>query len=229
MRIVLACPTIPERRERRKGLEILWRDRTPEADLEIIYSEAGTTWAAGLNDVWAQVRDNPPDVLVLGSDDMIPGDERWLPTARHWLALGKVPAPTVEDPRFTSYGGHPQPVPDGTPSDMTAFIIIDGRWGHDVFPLPDDLHYYSDNAACMLLTRAGHEIVTVPTCRIIHVHAQEGRGAGFGSENNRLHVDTVRYSRWLESIGVDRMSLPASQRGGMWEERYQAVGREMGA
>lgn len=229
MKVVLAVPTIPARRERLPGLEQLWRDRTPEAELEIIYSEAGESWAAGLNDVWSQVRNDPPEVFVLGSDDMIPGDERWLPNAHYWLTFGKVPAPTVEDPRFTSFGGFPHHVPDGTPSEMTAFIIIDGKWGDDVFPLPADLHYFSDNAACYLLTRAGHEIVAVPTCRIIHAHAQEGRGAGYGSENMRLHIDTVRYTRWLDSIGVDRASLPAAQRGHMIEESFQEIGRALGA
>ena len=224
MRVVLAVPTIEARRHRRPDLEHLWRQRTPDAHLEILYSEAGTTWAAGLNDIWAQVRRDPPDVFLLGSDDMIPGDERWLPVCLPWIARGHVPAPKVEDPRFTSYGGFPYPVSEGTPAEMTAFLIIDGTWGDVVFPLPDDLHYFSDNLANVLLTRAGHGVVACPTCRIIHLHAAEGRGAGYGSENTRLYIDTARYTRHLEALGIDREGLPPGQRGAMWEPHFIEIG-----
>ena len=227
--VLLAVPTIPERFPRREGLEKLWRERTPEADLEIVYSEAGTTWSSGLNDIWAQVRDNPPDVFVFGSDDMMPADERWLPSALSMIEQGYVPAPLVEDPRFSTCGGHATNVPVGTPADMTAFIIIDGKWGEDVFPLPDDLAYFADNLSCLKLRKAGHRIVCAPECRIIHLHAAEGRGFGFGSENMRLHIDTVRYTRILEKMGLDRAMLPPGLRGGMFEEHFQEIGRALGA
>jgi hypothetical protein len=227
--VVLAVPTIPERHHRREGLEKLWRERTPEADLEIVYSEAGESWCAGLNDIWAQVKDNPPDVFIFGSDDFVPGDERWLPSIEPVIAEGKLPAPLVEDPRFTSCGGFLTRVPEGTIAGMTAFIIIDGKWGDIIFPLPEDLHYFGDNAACALLLLAGIPCVTVSTCRMIHLHASEGRGAGYGSENTRLYIDTVRYTRFLESRGIDRLTLPESVRGHMWEEHHQEVGRKIGA
>lgn len=228
-RVVLAVPTIPVRAHRLPDLERLWRERTPDADMEIIYSQAGESWSAGLNDVWQQVADDPPDVFILGSDDMLPGDERWLPNVMPWIEKGYVPAPRVEDPRFTTCGGFPYRILDGTPADMTAFIIIDGKWGGDVFPLPEDLAYFADNLASLKLRLAGHRIVCAPDCRIIHMHAPEGRGFGFGSENSRLYIDTVRYTRTLEAMGIDRESLPPDIRGHMFEERYQQVGREMGA
>ena len=229
IRVVLAVPTIPARAHRLPDLERLWRERTPDADLDIIYSSAGTTWSAGLNDIWQQVRDNPPDLFILGSDDMLPADERWLPCALPWIEQGHVPAPKVSDPRFTTCGGYPYVIAPGTPADMTAFIIIAGTWGDDVFPLPDDLAYFADNLACLKLRNSGHRIVCAPDCRIIHLHAPEGRGFGFGSENTRLYIDTVRYTRTLEGMGIDRASLPPDLRGGMWEERFLAVGRGMGA
>lgn len=229
MRVLLAVPTIPARAHRLPDLERIWRERTPEATLEIVYSEAGESWCAGLNDIWAQVKDDPPDVFILGSDDFIPGDERWLPSIIPWLDAETLPAPLVEDPRFASCGGFLTRVPEGTPAAMTAFIIIAGRWGEHVFPLPEDLHYFGDNAACALLLRAGIPCVTAPLCRMIHLHASEGRGAGYGSENTRLHIDTVRYTRFLESRGIDRLTLPEGIKGFMWEERYQEIGRSLGA
>lgn len=229
MRVVLACPTIRERAHRLAQFEELWRSRTHDAKLDIRYSEAGDTWSAGLNDVWQQVRHRPPDVFILGSDDMVPADERWLPTASHWLDQGKVPGPRVEDPRFVNTAGHPGTVAEGTPGDMTAFLIIKGAWAKHVFPLPDDLAYFADNLACVLLTRAGYEIVAVPSCRIIHLHAPEGRGFGYGSENTRLFIDTVRYSRALDERGIDRLSLPVGQRGGMWEDHFHEIGTLAGA
>ena len=229
MRVVLACPTIPVRVHRRPDLERLWHERTPDHDLEIIYSEAGTTWGDGLNDVYEQVRARLPDVLICGSDDMYPGDERYLPAVLPWLEKNLYPAPKVEDPRFVNYGGHPHPVPDGTPGDMSTFPILRGDWLPLVFPLPEGLHYFSDNLIAALLAVAGVSCVAVPSCRIIHAHAKEGRGAGFGSENMRLHIDTVRYTRVLEQMGIDRASLPPNLRGGMWEENYLEIGRALGA
>lgn len=229
MRVVLAVPTIEARRHRRPQLEQLWRSRTPDADLEIVYSEAGDSWSSGLNDVWEQVSDDPPDVFILGSDDMIVVDERWLPSVLPWLERGYVPAPRVEDPRFTTCGGYPGHVEDGTRADMTAFIIIRGEWGRDVFPLPDDLAYFADNLACTKLRWAGHRIVCTPTCRILHLHAPEGRGFGYGSENTRLHIDTVRYTRALEALGISRVDLPPDLRGGMWEPHFLEIGTLMGA
>lgn len=231
-RVVVAVPTIEVRRHRRAQVEELWTSRTPEADVDVIFSEAGESWAAGLNDVWEQVKNDPPDVFILGSDDMIPADERWLPNAQPWLEQGNVPAPRVEDPRFTNCGGFDCRhgiVLDGAPGEMTAFIIINGEWGHDVFPLPDDLHYFADNYANFKLVRAGHAIVCAPFCRIIHMHAPEGRGAGYGSENTRLYIDTVRYTRALEAEGIDRETLPNAMRGGMWEPHFQEIGTLAGA
>lgn len=229
MRVILAVPTIPARQHRLNEFELMWRERTPEADLQIIYSEAGDTWSTGLNDIWQQVRRRPPDVFVLGSDDMVPADERWLPAAWHWLEQDKVPGPRVEDPRFVNTAGHPGTVAEGTPGDMTAFLIIRGAWGKHVFPLPADLAYFADNLACVKLARKGHDIVAVPSCRIIHLHAPEGRGFGYGSENTRLFIDTVRYTRALDQLGIDRLSLPKGQRGGMWEDHYHEIGILAGA
>lgn len=229
MRVVLACPTIPARAHRLPPLEELWRSRTPEADLDIRYSDAGDTWSAGLNDIWQQIRRHPPDVLVLGSDDMVPADERWLPTAQHWLNQGKLPGPRVEDPRFVNCAGHPGTVREGTPGDMTAFLIIRGEWGRHLFPLPPDLHYFADNYANVMLTLASHDVVAVPSCRIIHLHAPEGRGAGYGSENTRLYIDTVRYTRALDAKLIDRVTLAKGLRGGMWEPHFQEIGTLAGA
>lgn len=225
MRVVLAVPTIPERFPRREGLEKLWRERTPEADLEIVYSEAGTTWGDGLNDIYEQVKDDPPDLFVCGSDDFCPADERWLPTILPWLNKNVYPAPLVEDPRFRNYGGHPHPVTDGTPGDMSTFPILRGEWLPLIFPLPEGLHYFADNLIAAMLAVNSVSCVAVPSCRMLHLHAQEGRGAGYGSENTRLYVDTVRYTRALEERGIDRLSLPVNVRGHMWEEQYQEIGR----
>jgi len=223
--VLLAVPTIPERFPRREGLEKLWRERTPEADLEIVYSEAGTTWGDGLNDIVEQLGGDVPDVFVCGSDDFCPADERWLPSVLPWLEQNIYPAPLVEDPRFRNYGGHPHPVPDGTPGDMSTFPILRGDWLDIVFPLPEGLHYYSDNFLAALLSLSGVSCVAVPSCRMLHLHAQEGRGAGYGSENTRLFVDTVRYTDALNERGIDRLSLPPNIRGHMFEEHYHEIGR----
>lgn len=228
-RVVLAVPTIPEREHRLPEFEQMWRDRTPDASLDIRYSTAGDTWSSGLNDIWAQIKRRPPDVLILGSDDMVPADERWLPSAQRWLNQGLIPGPRVEDPRFVDCAGHPGSVTEGVPGDMTGFLILRGDWGKHVFPLPEDLAYFADNLAAVLLASAGVRIVTCPTCRIIHLRAPEGRGFGYGSENTRLYIDTVRYTRALAARGIDRATLPKAQRGGMWEPHFQEIGELAGA
>lgn len=193
----------------------------------MIFSEAGSTWAAGLNDIWAQVREDPPSYFVLGSDDMVPAGDFWLPALESWIRRGFLAAPRVDDPRFVNYGGYDFPVPDGTPSQMATLIVIDGAWGDTVFPLPEDLHYFSDNLACVKLDRAGVSCVAVPSSVIVHEHAMEGRGAGYGDENTRLYIDTVRYTRALDELGLDRAALPEKQRGGLWQDVYLEHGRRL--
>lgn len=229
MRVVVAIPTIEERPGLADYTAVVWDRRTLGATVECIQSTAGSTWAAGLNDIARQVADDPPAVFVCGSDDMQPDDDGWLPAVLPWLDRNLYPAPRVDDPRFQNFGGHPFPVPDGTPSDMSTFPILRGDWLDTVFPLPENLHYYSDNLVAVLLAQAGVGCVAVPTCRIRHLHAREGRGAGYGSENTRLFVDSVRYSRELERRGIDRAGLPEGARGGLWEPHFQQQGVDLGA
>lgn len=211
-RIVIAVPTITERRHRRGDVAAAWQRHTCQP-VDVIFSEAGHSWASGLNDVWAQVRNDPPTIFVCGSDDMVPADDSWLPPLAHWISQGMFPAPCVIDPRFTNHGGHLVPVDDGTPSEMSSFPVIAGVWGDEVFPLPEDLHYYADNLITVKLARAARPCVAVPSSRIQHLWATEGRGAGAGSEEQRMLVDTVRYTSALKQLGVDRQSLPVGQRG----------------
>lgn len=211
-RTVIAIPTIPARRHLHERVEAAWLEHTCQP-VDVVFSEAGDSWCAGLNDIWAQVRDPAPAIFVLGSDDMIPADDNWLPPLLDSIERGTLGAPCVIDPRFTNYGGHLEPVPDGTPSDMASFIVISGMWGDTVFPLPDDLHYFGDNLVCVLLARAGIPCVAVPSSRIRHLCAEEGRGAGCGDEAARMLVDSRTYTRALEELGIDRKTLPAGQRG----------------
>lgn len=163
---------------------------------------------------------------------MEPSSDEWLPQIQPWLDKGFFPVPRVSDPRFENFGGprHPQEVVgDGCPTYMSTFPILKGEWLPTVFPLPPGQHYFADNWISAALYLAGVKAVAVPSCRILHMHAMEGRGAGYGSENSRLYIDTVRYSRFLASRGIDRLSLPDSIRGHMFEEHYQEIGRHMGA
>lgn len=232
MKVLIAIPTIDARPGLAEKTADRWRELTPGADVETIISTAGDSWGDGLNDVVSQLHMTSTDVLICGSDDMVPADDLWLPTVQPWLAAACFPVPRVDDPRFVNYGGPDHPsiqVEDGTPTTMSTFPILRGDWLPRVFPLPDGLHYFADNLISALLWRDGIQAVAVPSCRILHLHAQEGRGAGYGSENTRLHIDTVRYSRALAERGIDRASLPGNLRGHMWEEAFLEVGRGMGA
>lgn len=228
MRVVIAIPTILARPGLAERTADVWHQRTPGHDLTTIITTEGESWAAGLNHVAAAIADDPPDVLACGSDDMIPADEQWLHHAATWLEQGMYPAPRVDDPRFVNYGGHRHPVPDGTPAGMSTFPLIRGDWLDYVFPLPPDLHYYSDNLIALKLHRAGIQCVAAPACRILHLHAPEGRGAGYGTENTRLHIDTVRYTRELDALGIDRDALTDGLRGPLWEPHYLEAGRAIG-
>lgn len=206
-RIVIAIPTIEARAEVCAATIETWHANTCQP-VETITSLAPGGWAAGLNDVWAQVRDPAPDVFVCASDDMQPADGNWLPPLLDVMSRGAYPAPCVIDPRFTNYGGHLEPVPDGTPSDMSSFPVLHGQWGDSVFPLPEELHYYSDNLIAVKLARIGIPCVAVPSARIEHLCAAEGR-----DETARMLIDSRLYTRALEELGIDRKSLPANQRG----------------
>lgn len=195
-----------------------------------ITSTEGESWASGLNHVARLVGNlTADDLFVCGSDDMVPANPDWLRQIMPWLEQGKYPAPTVDDPRFVNYGGHTHPVPDGTSSDMSTFPILRGDWLKHVFPLPENLHYYSDNLIAVKLARVGIDCVAVPSCRITHEHASEGRGCGYANENTRLYVDSVRYTDELDRLGIDRATLPSGARGGLWEERFEPIGRALGA
>lgn len=211
-RIVIAMPTIPERAELALETAAAWQLHTCQP-VEVIPSHAPGGWAAGLNAIWAQVRDPAPDVFVCASDDMQPADGNWLPPLLDYLHRGVYPAPCVIDPRFINHGGHLRPVPDGTESQMSSFPVMSGQWGDVVFPLPDDLSYYADNLIAVKLARAGIPCVAVPSSRIRHLWAQEGRGFGEGSEEQAMRAHSERYTRALAALGIDRATLPAGQRG----------------
>ena len=168
--------------------------------------------------MWERIKDDPPDVLVCSSDDMHPADDNWLPPLLDALERGAYPAPTVIDPRWTNYGGHQRPVPDGTPSRMSSFPVLAGEWGNTVFPLPDGLSYYADNLIAVKLGLYGIECVAVPSSRINHLHLQEGRGFGHGSELKAMHAHSKLYSQALAELGVDRRRLHTNLRGAYWRE-----------
>jgi hypothetical protein len=128
---------------------------------------------------------------------MCPRDDEWLPPLLRALGRGEFPAPTVVDPRWTNYGGHPQPLPDGTPSEFSTFPVLRREWLPLVFPLPDDLHYFGDNLIAARLDRSGIRCVAVASSVIEHACDLRGRGAGAGSEGARMHVDAERYRRTL--------------------------------
>lgn len=226
--IVLAIPTIDARPGRAQETAEKWQRHTCQP-MHVCITTAGESWAAGLNDAWAQTRDLNPTVFICGSDDMVPGGDYWLPAALQWLNQRKYPAPRVNDPRFTNWGGYDHPVPDGTPSQMSTLPILRGDWLDTVFPLPEDLHYFADNLIAVKLAQIGVDCVACPSSVIVHEHAMEGRGAGHGDENTRLFIDTVRYSRVLGELGIDRASLPEKQRGGLWQDVYIEHGKTLGA
>lgn len=212
LRIVTAIPTLLERAELCAHTIEAWKRHTCQP-IETITSTAPGGWAAGLNDIWAQVRDPAPDVFVCASDDMIPADDNWLPPLFDHIARGVYPAPCVIDPRFVNYGGHLKPVPDGTESEMSTLPVLSGMWGDVVFPLPDDLHYYADNLIAVRLFQNAIRCVAVPSSRIRHLWAEEARGAGAPTEQIRMSIDSERYTLALAEMGLERETLPKNLRG----------------
>lgn len=213
--VVVAIPTIKARANAWRECAAAFEERTCQP-VTVIPSYAKGGWGAGLNDVWAKVADDPPDVFVCSSDDMIPEDDNWLPPLLSHLALGAYPAPTVIDPRWTNYGGFDKPVADGTPSKMSTFPVLAGEWGHTVFPLPPGLSYYADNLIAVKLGLGGVECVAVPSSRIRHSHDQRGRGFGHGTETKAMQAHSRLYTAALEEIGVRRKMLHSRLRGAYW-------------
>ena len=174
----------------------------------MIPSLARGGWGAGLNDVWEKVKADPPDVFACSSDDMYPEDDNWLPPLLRALQAGAYPAPTVIDPRWTNYGGHDKPVPDGTPSHMSSYPVLVGEWGNAVFPLPDGLSYYADNLIAVKLGELhGIECVAVPSSRFRHGRDERGRGFGHGSEEKAMRAQSPLYTAACDELGVRRKML----------------------
>lgn len=219
--VVVAVPTIEARGDAWRLVEIAFARHTCQP-VTVIPSWVEGSWSAGLNEVWEQVRNDPPDVFCCGSDDMLPEDDNWLPPLLDHLARGSYPAPTVIDPRWTNYGGHAKPVPDGTSSHMSTFPVLAGGWGDSVFPLPEGLSYFSDNLIAVKLAEAGIECVAVPSSRIRHLHLSEGRGFGHGSEQKAMMAHSRLYTEALEELGVDRRRLHPNLRGAYWNHARTA-------
>lgn len=212
--VVVAIPTIAERAHARDQVAKAWQQHTCQP-VDVIFSDVPGGWGAGLNDIWERIRRDPPDILVCGSDDMLPEDDNWLPPLLDLMERGVYPAPCVIDPRFTNYGGHLTAVPDGTPADMSSFPVLHRQWLGSVFPLPAGLSYYLDNLIAVLLARAGIPCVACPSSRIRHLHAAEGRGFGHGSEEQAMIAHSRRYTAALAELGIDRKDLPPGQRGAL--------------
>lgn len=220
--VVVAVPTIEARGNAWQEVMASFGRHTCQP-LAVIPSWAEGGWGAGLNEVWAQVRQDPPDVFVCASDDMHAADDNWLPPLLDALERGAYPAPTVIDPRWTNYGGHTKPVADGTPSHMSTLPILHGGWGDAVFPLPDGLSYFADNLIAVKLSLAGIECVAVPSSRIRHLHLAAGRGFGHGTEQKAMLAHSRLYSLALHELGVDRRRLPVNLRGAYWQESERAL------
>jgi glycosyl transferase family 2 len=214
--VVVAIPTIKARDNAWEVCAEHWQRFTCQP-VTVIPSWAKGGWGAGLNEVWEQVKGDPPDVFVCSSDDMYPADDNWLPPLLRHLVNGAYPAPTVEDPRFTNYGGHRKLVPDGTPSHMSTLPVLAGEWGNTVFPLPPGLSYYADNLIAVKLGMHGIECVAVPSSRIVHGHDPRGRGFGHGTETKAMMAHSRLYSAELKVLGVDRRRLHPNLRGAYWQ------------
>jgi hypothetical protein len=211
----VAIPTIRARRKAWQECEASFARYTCQP-VTVIPSYAKGGWGAGLNDVWEQIKDDPPDVLVCSSDDMHPEDDNWLPPLLRHLLNGAYPAPTVIDPRWTNYGGFDKPVADGTPSHMSTFPVLAGEWGNTVFPLPEGLSYYADNLIAVKLGLYGIECVAVPSSRIRHLHDPRGRGFGHGDETKAMRAHSRLYTAALDELGVNRRMLHTRLRGAYW-------------
>lgn len=211
-RLVIAIPTLPEGgAHRRADVEDAWDRHTCEP-IAVIFSESRETWCAGLNSVWEQVRDPAPGLFVLGSDDMVPADDNWLPPLVQYIERGVLPAPRVVDSTSVSDGGHPKQMPDGASSDLASFIVIDGEWGDTVFPLPEALHYFGSNLVCARLWHAGITCAAVPDSRIMRLSTMQVESARSQTEEIRRRVDAERYARALAELGIDQASLPQGLR-----------------
>lgn len=184
MKLIIAIPTIPERGDAWEKVGAEWRAKTTQ-EVIIEPSWRKPTWAAGLNEVWEKHPD--ADIFVCGSDDMIPRGADWLPAIEDYVNLGVI-APQVIDPRFTRFAPE---IRDGAPTDMSSFPIIPGRLLARIFPLPDELHYYSDN----LISDRVDRTIAVPSCVILHTMDPRGRGAGMGDEAARMVHDKTIYRR----------------------------------
>ena len=205
--VVLAIPTLKARDPAAKETAAIWQQHTCQP-LRVIVSYAPGGWSAGLNDAWEQVRMEPPLAFVCGSDDMEPEDDNWLPPLLDLLQREAFPAPTVIDPRWTNYGGHVTPVPDGTPSDMSSFPVIHGSWGDAIFPLPESLSYYADNLISVKVRQLGKPCVACPSSRIVHRYSQIARGFGHENELAALRAHEELFEAELVELGIDRRTLP---------------------
>lgn len=170
-RILVAIPTIAERGDAHLEAAKSFHDHTPlPCDIFVSWRKGG--WCDGLNEAWEN-RDGQ-DYFVCASDDMRATEGWWEPLAEY-LGYGLYPAPTVESPEVTSYGGFHEELPDGTPTSMSTFPVLKMEWLEHVFPLPERFHFYGDNVIADRLTKVGIRCVAVASSRIVHLADNRGR------------------------------------------------------
>ena len=179
--VVVAIPTIIERGDAWKEVAEMWEALSPE--VTVVPSWRKGTWAAGLNEVW----ESHKGLFVCASDDMapLPG---WYQAVEPWLEKGIV-APQVHDPRFSKWDPG---TPDGFETEMSSFPIIGESFLGAIFPLPEELHYFTDDLISLRARQAGIPTIAVPSCEIVHCPDLRGRGAGM-SEKDRMDHDRKLY------------------------------------
>jgi hypothetical protein len=191
-RIVVAIPTIEQRGDAWEQMAEIWTEQTCQP-IEVVPSWRKGSWSAGLNEVWENLED--ADIFVCSSDDIYPENALWLPVVMDALARNESPVPLMHDPRFVVYGGSQQEVPDGTHTHMTNFPVLKGEWLHEVFPLPEKLHYCADNLIADRLHAIGVPTVARLDFVVRHTADERGRGAGMGSEEERMKYDVALYDQ----------------------------------
>lgn len=208
MLISIVVPTIDGREDYLERCLTAYAAHGGELEFVVVRNEktCGRGWQRGAERAHG-------DYIHLTCDDIEPCAGWWEGAVRT-IERGFVPAPRVlnTDGSLQTCGDVDES-PDGARTDFTRLPFVSRAQWEVVQPMIP-LHYFTDNWVSDRCRAAGIETVVARDYLVLHHLAQEGRGAGMGTENARMTHDRLAYT-WYVSGAVSpdvEVSIPLGER-----------------
>jgi hypothetical protein len=195
--ISVVVPTIAGREHWLERCLAAYRRHGGELEIIVVRDApaCGVAWQEGAE----QARG---EYVHFSADDLEPF-AGWWQAAVATVDAGFVPAPRIlnADGTLQSCGEWAVLQDDGAQTDMTRIPFLSRAQWDLVAPMIP-LHYYTDNWVSHRARSHGVETRVVHAYAFVHHFAPEGRGAGMGSDADRMWHDLALYQEYVSGARV---------------------------